>query len=35
VARLPEGLVLLHDLDAFLSHAESEEMDAAVDRVTA
>jgi purine-binding chemotaxis protein CheW len=29
VARLPDGLVLVHDLDTFLSHAESEALDGA------
>ncbi len=31
VARLDDGLVLLHDLDAFLSDAESHALDAALD----
>ena len=31
VARLPDGLLLLHDLRAFLSQAESEHLDAALE----
>lgn len=30
VARLPDGLALIHDLDAFLAEAESERLDAAL-----
>ena len=30
VAKLPDGLVLIHDLDTFLSEAESEALDAAL-----
>ncbi len=30
VARLPEGLVLIHDLRTFLSHAEAEALDQAL-----
>jgi purine-binding chemotaxis protein CheW len=29
VARLPDGLLLIHDLNTFLSHAEAEKLDAA------
>jgi len=31
VAKLPDGLVLIHDLATFLSAAEGERLDAAVD----
>jgi purine-binding chemotaxis protein CheW len=30
VARLPDGLALLHDLDGFLAEAEAERLDAAL-----
>ncbi len=30
VARLPDGLLLIHDLNTFLSHAEAEKLDEAV-----
>jgi purine-binding chemotaxis protein CheW len=29
VARLPDGLLLIHDLNTFLSHAEAEKLDEA------
>lgn len=31
VAKLPDGLVLIHDIDTFLSQAESAALDAALD----